>query len=177
MCSENMQQIYREYQCRSVILMKLQNSFIEIALRHGCSSVNLLHISRTPFYKSTSGRLFLHNQNFGRSRESLEGETLYSIPFNLRYFNPVRSFKLRWCRARDLSGSQIPVTTGGFERRIFCIWSSYLTHKSLWVSGLGNYFMRFVAQTLLWSLEFVIQIPFNPLVLVLQITRGLWCGV
>ena len=112
---------YREYQCRSAILMKLQNSFIEIALRHGCSSVNLLHISRTPFYKSTSGRLFLHNQSFGRSRESLEGETLYSSPFNLRYFNPVRSFKLRWCRARDLSGSQIPVTTGGFERRIFCI--------------------------------------------------------
>ena len=25
------------------------------------------------------------------------------------------SFKLRWCRARDLFGSQIPLTTGGFE--------------------------------------------------------------
>ena len=25
---------------------------------------------------------------------------------------------LRWCRARDLFGSQIPVTTGGFELRI-----------------------------------------------------------
>ena len=33
----------------------------------------------------------------------------------LRYFNFERSFKLRWCRARDVFGSQIPLTTGGFE--------------------------------------------------------------
>ena len=33
-------------------------------------------------------------------------------------------------------------------------------HKTLWPSGLGNNFMctRFAVQTLLWSLEFVIQI-------------------
>ena len=35
---------------------------------------------------------------------------------------------LQWCRARDLFGSQIPVTTGGLELRISCIRSSYLTH-------------------------------------------------
>ena len=35
---------------------------------------------------------------------------------------------LRWYRARDLFASQIPVTTGGFELRISCIRSSYLTH-------------------------------------------------
>ena len=29
-CSENMQQIYREHPCRSVILIKLQSNFIEI---------------------------------------------------------------------------------------------------------------------------------------------------
>ena len=46
----------------------------------------------------------------------------------LRYFNFEPSFKLRWCRARDLPGSQIPVTTGGFELRIYCKRSSYLTH-------------------------------------------------
>ena len=42
---------------------------------------------------------------------------------------------LRWCRALDLFGSQTP-------------------------SGLGNYsvYKRFAVQTLLWSLEFVIQI-------------------
>ena len=39
-CSENMQQIY--------------SNFIEIALRHGCFPVNLLHIFRTPFPKNIS---------------------------------------------------------------------------------------------------------------------------
>ena len=34
------------------------------------------------------------------------------------------SFKLRWCRARDLFGSQIPVTTRGFELTIFLISST-----------------------------------------------------
>ena len=48
-----------EHPCRSVISIKLQSSFIEIALRHGCSSVNLLHIFRTPFPKNTSWWLFL----------------------------------------------------------------------------------------------------------------------
>ena len=33
----------------------------------------------------------------------------------LRYFNFEPSFKLRWCCAQDLFGSQMPVTTGGFE--------------------------------------------------------------
>ena len=46
-------------------------------------------------------------------------------------FNFEPSFKLRWCRARDLFGSQIPVTTGGFELRISCIRNSYLTHKAI----------------------------------------------
>ena len=35
-------------------------NFIEIALRHGCSPVNLLHIFKTPFPKNTSGRLLLN---------------------------------------------------------------------------------------------------------------------
>ena len=34
-------------------------NFVEIALRHGCSPVNLLHIFRTPFLKNTSGWLVL----------------------------------------------------------------------------------------------------------------------
>ena len=72
-------------------------------------------------------------------------------------------FLLRWCCPRDLIGSPIPVITGGFELRISCMGSSYLTHKAvrpLWPSGLSNYFVykRFVVQTLLWSLELMIQI-------------------
>ena len=38
----------------------------------------------------------------------------------LRYFNFEPSCKLRWCRAQDLFGSQIPVTTEGFELQISC---------------------------------------------------------
>ena len=34
-------------------------NFIEIALRHGRSPVNLLHIFRTLFFKNISGRLLL----------------------------------------------------------------------------------------------------------------------
>ena len=38
---------------------KLQSNFTEIALRHCCSPVNLLHIFRTTFPKNTSGQLLL----------------------------------------------------------------------------------------------------------------------
>ena len=38
-----------EHPCRSVISIKLLCNFIEIALQHGCSPVNLLHIFRTSF--------------------------------------------------------------------------------------------------------------------------------
>ena len=48
-----------EHLCRSVISIKLQNNFIEIALRHGCSPVNLLYIFRTSFPRNTSGWQFL----------------------------------------------------------------------------------------------------------------------
>ena len=50
-----------EHPCRSVISIKLLCNFIEIALRHGCSPVNLLHIFRTPFSKNTFGWLLLYS--------------------------------------------------------------------------------------------------------------------
>ena len=48
-----------EHPCRSVIWIKLQSNFIEIAIRRGCFPVNLLHIFRTPFPRNTSGWLLL----------------------------------------------------------------------------------------------------------------------
>ena len=44
-----------DHPCRG----NLQSNFIEIALPHGCSPVNLLYIFRTPFSKNNSGRLLL----------------------------------------------------------------------------------------------------------------------
>ena len=38
---------------------KVASNFIKIALWHGCSPINLLHILRPPFPKNTSGRLLL----------------------------------------------------------------------------------------------------------------------
>ena len=50
-----------EHPHQNAISIKLQSNFIEIALQHGCSPLNLLHILRTPFSKNTSGRLLLMN--------------------------------------------------------------------------------------------------------------------
>ena len=48
-----------EHPWRSSISIKLLCNFIEIALRHECSPINLLHIIRTPFLKKTSEWLLL----------------------------------------------------------------------------------------------------------------------
>ena len=52
-CSTICSKFTGEHPCRSVISIKLQSGFIEIALLHGYSPVNLLHILRTPFPKNT----------------------------------------------------------------------------------------------------------------------------
>ena len=57
--------------CQSAVSIKFLCKFIEIALWHWCSPVNLLHIFRTPFLKNTSGRLFLETFvtiSFGSTR-------------------------------------------------------------------------------------------------------------
>ena len=41
-----------EHPCRSGISIQLLSNFIEIALRHGCSPVTLLHIFRTLFLRT-----------------------------------------------------------------------------------------------------------------------------
>ena len=48
-----------EHPCRRAISMKLLRNFIEIAARHGCSPLNLLHIVRTSFLKNTSEGLLV----------------------------------------------------------------------------------------------------------------------
>ena len=47
-----------EHPCWSAISIKLLCNFIKIALRHGCYTVNLLHIFRTPFLKTHLGGCF-----------------------------------------------------------------------------------------------------------------------
>ena len=61
-CSEKMQQIYRRTpmpKCDfNKVALQLRHA-LQIALRHGCSPVTLLHIFGTPFLNNTSGRLLL----------------------------------------------------------------------------------------------------------------------
>ena len=57
-CSENTQLIYTPVPKCNFNIKVLWN-FIEIALRHECSSVNLQRIFRTPFYQNTFEGLFL----------------------------------------------------------------------------------------------------------------------
>ena len=57
-------------------------NFIETALRHGCSPVNLLHIFRTPFPKNTSGWLLLKLDIFfsGKQQGSIRTDLKISYP-------------------------------------------------------------------------------------------------
>ena len=48
------------------------SNFIEIALWHGCSPVNLLHIFRTPFPRNTSGCCFWSHYIIVWEKKSLE---------------------------------------------------------------------------------------------------------
>ena len=66
----------------------LQNNFIEISLRHGCSPVNLLHIFRATSPRNTSGSLLtsgIHsiNSKFGISSSVIENYIYEAILYNL----------------------------------------------------------------------------------------------
>ena len=60
----------------------------------------------------------------------------------LRHFNFEPSFKLRWRHTRDLFGSQISVTTRGFEQQISCIRGCYL--KAWWVRRIRSTWIRYL---------------------------------
>ena len=60
-----------EHPCRSTVSIKLQSNFIEIALGHGCSPVNLLHSFRIPLPKNTSGWLLYQNRYFTKHAYSV----------------------------------------------------------------------------------------------------------
>ena len=74
-----------EHLCRSAISINLQSNFIDITLWHGCSPLNLLHIFRTSFSKSTSGWMLLFVLS---QRYSPKTTNLY-LPHTL---NPVKYF-------------------------------------------------------------------------------------
>ena len=83
-----------EHPCRRAISVKLQSNFIEIALLHGCSPVNLLHIFRTPCPRNTSGWLLLNKSylihlNSLNTRREIWRQSLSFEKFltNIRYID------------------------------------------------------------------------------------------
>ena len=67
-----------EHRRLTAMSIKLQSNFIEITLWYGSSPVNLLHIFRTPFPKTTYGRLLLEMES-----KRLEVEAIF-IELSLR---------------------------------------------------------------------------------------------
>ena len=88
MCSK----LTGEHPCRSAISIKLQSNFIEIALRHRCFSVNLLHVFRIHFLKNSSGRLLL---TCGRFNSSHYGETDRHLKVWSAKYNGISPFTFR----------------------------------------------------------------------------------
>ena len=97
-----------EHPCRNAISIKLQGNFIDIALRHGCSPVNLLHIFRTPFPKNTSGWLLVRCiQNYTRPE------------VNLNWFEISNCFEMSFCLHGNLHRD---FTAASFQTiaRLYC---------------------------------------------------------
>ena len=63
-----------------------------------------------------------------RQTKSPDNSNTLNMFNNNTYTNFKRTYKhmllLQWCHTLELFGSQIPVTTGGFELGISCIWSN-----------------------------------------------------
>ena len=82
-CSENMYQIYSKTPMLKCDFNKIPLKFIEIALRHKCSPVNLLHIFRTYFYQSASRALPLEIQCYQFLLYYVPSLDLYRLPLSV----------------------------------------------------------------------------------------------
>ena len=73
-----------EHPCQSVIWVKLQSNFIEIALSHGFCPVNLLHIFRAPFLKNPLDGSFCNSSLFIRVRYDFLGwSVVNAVPLHI----------------------------------------------------------------------------------------------
>ena len=120
-----------EHPYRSVISLKLQSNFIEIALWHGCAPVNLLHIVRTRFARNTSGWLLL---------------LLDVVGCNHLYFKCRQLCKFQgiWCKKRQIIQNQVfckkskeALLARYFINVTWCPSFTFIKHK------MGNMLQRF----------------------------------
>ena len=105
-----------EHLCRSAISIKLLCNFIEIALRHGCSTVNLLHIFRTRSLKNTSGWLLLNvTEVYLEPYQASKKETSVKIS------SDQQPFILHICYGCDYNSAVITDTNNYWSNGIHCV--------------------------------------------------------
>ena len=116
-----------EHLCQGAISVKLYSNFIEIALRHVCSPVSLLHIFRKFSPKNTSGRLRLDlpapppadqfllswsHRIFSKSRDL--AMMALPVPSNRPDHNPFQpsvSFSYRkWCKSNGCDLKEVRIS-------------------------------------------------------------------
>ena len=78
-----------EYPFRSAISIKLQNNFVEISLRHGCSPVNLLHIFRVTSPRNTSGWLLTSGKHSINSKLRISSSVMENYIYEAILYNLV----------------------------------------------------------------------------------------
>ena len=102
-----------EHPCRSVISIKLLYNFTEIALRNGCSSVNLLHIFRIPFYKNTYEWLLLDHEK----SDAAAGSILWKVCSEIRFSENIWEIRLMNSCFNKVAGCQLILTRVNFEAK------------------------------------------------------------
>ena len=120
--------------------------FIKITLQHGCSSVNLLHIFRTPFTKSTSRRLLLNLRGwFNDEQAPILYETrvflakllIQSLLHKSFYYIFLVIF-LKGTVSRPVSSFQY-LPCQNFQSLSLRYWCSFVERLSTWINWLGRH--------------------------------------
>ena len=139
--------------CVLVKMGRKRSALVFVLRPTGCYSRKCFIMRLCSYLTSARMPRKIFEENLVESNTAEYLEILFNLPHTevMLYNSP--QF-LRWCRARDFNGSQIPVTTRGCKLRTSDMQCSYL---SVW-PGLGDFITckSFAVQTLLSSLELVI---------------------
>ena len=165
-----MQQIYRRKPVPKCDFNKVAKQlYFEIAHRHGCSPVNLLHIFRTP--KNTSGRLLLRVEAL-------------SINFTRSFMNIIHR-RIWFCRVKHPNKWAVTELSKLDRRFFFCLyktfeifykapdfWEALLQRVLLWFSILvdGQFVIQnqIQVQTVENHWRYLYQCTWNDIVLSLE---------
>ena len=140
--------------CVLVKMGRKRSALVFVLRPTGCYSRKCFILRFCSYLTSARVPRKIFEENLVENNTAEYLEILFNLPHTeVMLYNPPQF--LRWCRARDFNGSQIPVTTRGYKLRTSDMQCSYL---SVWPGGLGDFITckSFAVHTLLSSLELVI---------------------